>query len=247
MIDMEAKVQVAILDEQKESTTLSNYIEELIKNKFKQLFPLLYSSGTDFLKDFYKDDHALNLTKILFIDLDTITDGPQIALQAVLANPELQIIFISSDPTDIEEIFIVKPCDFIVKPMLKDKVTSAIHKAIHNLNTKERFFSFIANGHVRIISSSKISYIESERRLLHIKGHGLNESVYMKMDQFESYSPSNFLRIHQSYLINLHHIESLSGNLVTLSNGVSLPISKTRYQGAAAMIQLFLENKLLIQ
>ncbi len=244
---MEAKVRVAILDEQTENTYLAKYIEELIVSRFKQLFPKMYETGTEFLADFFRNDCNLNQTKILFIDLDSISDGTQIALQAVLANPELQVVFISSDPKDIEDIFIVKPCDFIVKPMLKDKITSAIHKAIHNLNTKERFFSFIANGHVRIISSSKISYIESERRLLHIKGHGLNESVYMKMDQFESYAPSNFLRIHQSYLINLHHIEALCGSLVTLTNGVSLPISKTRYQSASMIIQLFLDNKLLLQ
>lgn len=37
-----------------------------------------------------------------------------------------------------------------------------------------------------------------------------------------------FLRIHQSYLVNYHHIRSRSKTSVTLINGTKLPISEDR-------------------
>ena len=37
-----------------------------------------------------------------------------------------------------------------------------------------------------------------------------------------------FLRIHQSYLVNYHHIRSRSKTVVTLINGTKLPISEDR-------------------
>ena len=37
-----------------------------------------------------------------------------------------------------------------------------------------------------------------------------------------------FLRIHQSYLVNYHHIKSRSKTEVTLTNGIKLSISEDR-------------------
>ena len=38
----------------------------------------------------------------------------------------------------------------------------------------------------------------------------------------------NFLRIHRSYMVNLHWIRNIRGEEVTLLNGRILPLAKTR-------------------
>ena len=56
-------------------------------------------------------------------------------------------------------------------------------------------------------------------------------SIYGKLDELEKELQGNdFIRIHQSYLVNMKHIEKVSRYEALLSNGIKLEIPKARYK-----------------
>ena len=55
-------------------------------------------------------------------------------------------------------------------------------------------------------------------------------TLYSTLNDMEKELDNNeFLRIHQSYLVNMKHIEKVSRYEVSLTNGVKLEIPKARY------------------
>ena len=56
-------------------------------------------------------------------------------------------------------------------------------------------------------------------------------SIYGKLDELEKELQGNdFIRIHQSYLVNMKHIEKVSRYEALLNNGIKLEIPKARYK-----------------
>lgn len=52
-----------------------------------------------------------------------------------------------------------------------------------------------------------------------------------------------FLRIHQSFLVNMHFIHFIEKKEVVLYNGIRLKISKSRYESVRKNFELFMEKK----
>ena len=86
------------------------------------------------------------------------------------------------------------------------------------------------------IALNQILFIESclHKLLFHIMED--QESVYTlyeTLDRIEmEYRLYQFIRIHQSYLVNMNHIVSMRRYEVVLSNGMHLVIPKARYKQA---------------
>lgn len=82
------------------------------------------------------------------------------------------------------------------------------------------------------LRAEEVLYIET-------KGHknffyltdGRIFSIYRKLDELEAdFSGRDFLRCHQSYLVNMQYIEKISSYVLTLENGEQLSVPKARYK-----------------
>ena len=89
-----------------------------------------------------------------------------------------------------------------------------------NYSVKKKEFKF-SDG-VKNISLELLLYIES--RLHKLDFHIMED----KLNTYSLYG--KFLRIHQSYLINMKHIVSIYRYEAVLNNGIKLKISKDRYK-----------------
>lgn len=85
----------------------------------------------------------------------------------------------------------------------------------------------------REVSLERILYIESNLHKLEfhvmedtLKVYTMYETLNILEDKLSEY---NFIRIHQSYLVNIKHIKNVARYKVILSNGVELSIPKVRY------------------
>ena len=84
------------------------------------------------------------------------------------------------------------------------------------------------------IRVESILYIESKLHKLefHILEHGLaTYTMYGTLNEVENeLEEYHFLRIHQSFLVNLKYIKCVTGSKVVLSNGQELTVPRARYK-----------------
>ena len=74
---------------------------------------------------------------------------------------------------------------------------------------------------------SRVVFAESDKRIIHVYlSNGMQYDTYMKMDILETAMPKHFMRVHQSYLVNLDYAQMLCDNLLTLTDGRSVPVSR---------------------
>ena len=75
-----------------------------------------------------------------------------------------------------------------------------------------------------------IIYIETNKhKNLFVTKEG-TYSIYRKMGELEEeLSEYDFLRIHQSFLVNMRYIEKISSYVMTLTTGTQLSVPKARY------------------
>lgn len=103
-----------------------------------------------------------------------------------------------------------------------------------NMNYVAQKKKFNFNEGTKIVALERLLYIESRLHKLefYIMEDKLKKySIYGKLDELEKELQGNdFIRIHQSYLVNMKHIEKVSRYEALLNNGIKLEIPKARYK-----------------
>lgn len=84
-------------------------------------------------------------------------------------------------------------------------------------------------GLVRI-RPGEIVYLESDRHQITIHTMGGDYHIYRRLREFEDeLHEFGFLRIHKSFLVNMTNVRQIRRYAITLDNGISLPVSKMKY------------------
>ena len=146
--------------------------------------------------------------------------------------PYIQIAFISDLPEYAKDIFKASPAYFLLKPVRIGDLQEAMNRMIVRLNIKKhRVFIFETKREIFTLLVENICYIESEKRVVHFHmTENRVESGYGKMDEIEERLPDQFLRCHQSYIVNINYIFSFSRNCIVLDNEKIIPISRSKYK-----------------
>lgn len=76
-----------------------------------------------------------------------------------------------------------------------------------------------------------VMYIETSRHKAFFHTSEGVYSVYKKLSEIEQdLQEFGFLRIHQSFLVNMRYIQKINSYVLTLKNGKELSVPKSRYQ-----------------
>lgn len=185
------------------------------------------------LKNTLADGNHIDL---LFYDLESesIFENNDLLQEIIEKCSQTIFVFFSKRMGNLNFFRDEHPCLFIQKPVDFSNLTQRLC---------ELFLYLDSNLHLKITSGyrtvflpyDEILYIESDKRIskIHCKKEIL--STYRKLDELQcelSKSSRNFIRIHQSFLININHIEEFCTKSIIINN-CSLPISK-KYLTAVA-------------
>lgn len=167
-----------------------------------------------------------------------------------LEHPPLTIITTAYSEHALEG-FRLQIVDYLLKPIPFKRFYQATLKArqlyMMSISTRNPqpvdTFLYVRQGDsFRKISWVDILYIEGMQNYakLHFKNQEL--VIHQTMISLEETLPrDNFFRIHKSYLINIAHIDQISGGRLFI-NGQELPISRTRRED---LLKEVVYNKLL--
>ncbi len=214
----------------------------------EEIYLTLQQIGYSPLRPAYNFNDGLAMIKsgqpdLLLIDisLNDTKDGIELAAE-VNNNFNIPFIFLTgnTDAETIERAKTVKPSAYLIKPFVQSDLFSSIEITFSNFVSQQTGKApaqsvakalsdslFIREaGIYHKIKLRDILYVESENVYLNIYTKEKCHVSRMKIEDFlNDYAHGNFFRIHRSYAINLHELESISIANVVVA-GRQVPMNK---------------------
>lgn len=201
-------------------------------------------TGLDIETETYFDGDALAADirkgyryELIFLDIEMErVNGINAARSIREADRSVLLIYVSGYEQYLKELFEVEPFRLLSKPVDTQKFQRYFREACERIGRDSAFFQFTFNKTIRRVELRNIVYFESHGRVIHIiLDDAAEECFYGKLNDVEqkmAESNCNFLRIHQSYLVNYSYIKKMSFSDITLaaSQGkeITLRISEDR-------------------
>ena len=200
-----------------------------------------YSDGDTLVADFEKGYRY----DLIFLDIEMErVNGINAARQIRRIDRSALLIYVSGYEQYLKELFEVEPFRFLSKPVDEEKFKKYFHDACVRIGELEDYYCFSFNKKIRKVLVRDIVYFESRNRVVHIiMADGSVERFYGQLNAVEkelSEGRQEFLRIHQSYLVNYSYIGKMSFSevIVVMGGGKdkSLKISEDREKAVRARL-----------
>ena len=181
-----------------------------------------------------------------------------------LEKTSFHIIFTTAYDEFAIKAFRYNATDYLLKPIVIDELVKAVDRVEEQIHKKE----FVHREQIKRLSESilkkqplnyltvsgmdRVDFIQPED-IIYLKSAGRYTEFYLQdkkrkiissrpIGEYETILPQDrFYRIHNSFLINLGaliNINKKAGNYCELTNGVSLPISRRRFEGLIKLMRL---------
>jgi DNA-binding LytR/AlgR family response regulator len=222
-------IQIAICDDSIEDIRSLSEALYVYDDSF-QIFS--YTDGESLTGDCLENERLFD---ILFLDIYMPgLNGIETAGRIRASNKEVKIIFISSSNEHYPEAYDVFAFNYIIKPLKHEKLKGILDQAMNGI-IKERQQQICLNykGKTFRVFCRDILYIESRDKTICI--HRTDRSIvhcYAKMDDILKKLPvESFIRCHQSFAVNILHIDEIMDNYFRISLDV-INISKKYHKAA---------------
>ena len=152
------------------------------------------------------------------------------------------IIFILTKYSDSINISIEEDYHFLLHPFYEASLFSqhesqrelwnCVCKAYDLISSDKNTFAYYHRPIYHSTPLNHILYFASEGRCIRMITRSGSDSFYGRLDDLKDIldmKNCHFIRIHQSYLVNIRYISSYDRKTVILSTGIMLPISKCEY------------------
>lgn len=217
--------RIGICDDEK--YTCAELEEEVYKyeKELREKFDVSVWYQGETLCDYLNQD-TLDL---LFLDIELLsTDGIKVGkyIRDVLDNPNMMIVYISSKSGYAMNLFKVQPLDFLIKPIKQEDVLEVLQKAVKLYRKKNQSFECSSKGCRYKVPFKDIIYFYSQNKKVIIVTSSGNIEFNEKLKKVAGEVPSNFLQIHQSFLVNMDYAAECTYEEMKMQNGVILTISQ---------------------
>lgn len=190
----------------------------------------IYSGAKQLLADVEKDNMRWDLY-LLDIYIDDFLNGIELAKRIRITDDEAVICFISSSDAFYREAYDLYAVQYLLKPIREDAVWGLLDRVSRSLvRDKEKSVFFKWYGETGSIPYGKILYISSREHTLaiHCRDGYVQKSKGKLNEMALQICGDVFCRCHQSFLVNIYQVDSLSGNELLIS-GFRIPISRRYY------------------
>lgn len=159
-------------------------------------------------------------------------DGITIAKNIRKMDENVLLIYVSGYDRYLMDLFRLDVLTFIKKPIDTELFANTFLDAHRKIGNNRFYFVYRYKNIEYKIPCIDILYFESKGRKVILYGKSGSIGLFNgKLSDVEIQVTNGkipYLRIHQSFLVNYHHIKSRSRTEVTLTTGTKLPISEDR-------------------
>lgn len=170
-------------------------------------------------------DFQIVLLDIKMQDMNGISAAK--ALRAYSA--DALIVFVTSSAEYVFRGYEVKAFRYVLKTEISHAFRKILEECVAELCATAQTYTFRTGTQDTAVRLADILYFESNRRQITLHTKQSCHTYYEKLDAIEKQlRGKDFVRCHQSFLVNAKEIRTVKGDALTMSNGDALPISKSR-------------------
>ena len=211
-------------DDENYRSQLKEYITRYAQGSGERFTVLEFSDGDEIALN-YKSEYD-----IILMDVEMrFMDGMMAAEEIRKLDTEVIIIFITNSPQYAIKGYAVDALDYVLKPVSCFAFSQRLSRAIERLHQRKRSFLQV-NTHdgTHKLDVKQLYYVESQGHTLcfhtaegELVSTGSMQDTERKLEQY------SFFRCSKGYLVNLEHVDSVSGDDI-LVHGERLALSRTR-------------------
>ena len=237
-------IQIAICDDEIGTCAdIENLIISYAKSHALQIETEVFYSG-ETLYDSIQGEYTFDLIflDIELFELDGVQVGKQIREQ--LGDENISIVYISSKETYAMDLFQIRPLDFIIKPITREKISTVLEKFIRLNETRKNAFYFNRDKSIHKLYFDEIRYFACNGKKIEIYTEKGKAEFYGGMQGvLEQVTGKGFWTIHKSYIVNAAYVSVYRHDCVELTDGTILPISqKYRKAMKSCLMELYREG-----
>lgn len=154
--------------------------------------------------------------------------------------PAIHVILVTACMNYALDGYKVKASRFLLKEDLEQTLGECMDDILKEIGQESQTITLdFVEGKMQL-RADEIIYIETNKHknVFYTQNRVLN--IYKKMDELEeALRGMGFLRIHQSFLINMRYIVKISSYLMTLTTGKEISVPKSRYPEVKRQYTLF--------
>lgn len=171
------------------------------------------------------------IADLIFMDIPVRTENAMELAELVQEKRgEAEIVFVTEQKEYVFLGYSLHAYDYLLKPLTEEALNKTLNRylAERDRKTEEFFMVNKRTGNVRI-ALKQVCYFASDRRKIRAVPETGGEPIefYMKLDELEEHlSAGPFLRVHQSYLINISKVRFWDGKGLYIGRYQKIPISR---------------------
>ncbi len=185
-----------------------------------------FSSGASFLKKMKPYQYHL---VIFDIEMHGI-NGIETAKSLRNADRSVMIVFTTAYTSYVFSSFDAEPLQYLLKPMQERSFDELMQNVAARVMERQHLdYTISFNGVLCSVPIPRIMYFESKGRCVDAVAGETRYSFYAKLNEVgKDERLQNFIRCHQSFLINPEYISRISRDSVLLTNGSRIIISRSK-------------------
>ena len=212
------------------------------KEKDIELETEVFSDGESFVREVENGGQY----DIVYMDIEMEKkDGISAVRELKKFLPDILVIYTTSYDTYFREMFETEPFRYLKKPVEETSFREYLCQAIERIGQKLSYFSNTSRHCKCLDHLLEIMYIESRRKHIFQQTFKGEAVFYQRLDSIERSlegAAVPFIRIHQSYLVNLYHISRYYPDRIELEGGEVLPVSEARQREVKQKYHAFLRQ-----
>lgn len=234
-------LKIAVFDLEQSAEKFEDVLVNILFDKCEFGFEA-YTNPKEALEIDFKNDFDFD---IVFIEINSQRfPGIEIAKRIrESGNIKSEIIFVSDDDSFALYGYKLKVFDYLVKPIPIKTIAETLDRYFCYFESDDdNYFSFKVSGSIQKLRLDDIFYFTSNGRKCIVVNKRADCEFYSKLDEIETQLDADeFIRVHQSYIVNIRCIKSLTKDGLTMTNGLFVPVSQRRHGEVKSKFMKYLE------
>jgi two-component system, LytTR family, response regulator len=154
-----------------------------------------------------------NEVDLVFMDINMpLINGMELA---ALLPEKNGIVFTTAYSEYAAESYTYNTLDYLLKPIVLSRFIASVQKVenyFKNETLSDEYFFIKSGTELRKILLSEILFFESRKEYVAVITNAFEILTYRRLKDVEAQLPSSFVRVHQSYIVNLNQLAKIQDN-----------------------------------